>query len=230
MCFVFIWEQTATCANYSINWLVFITEMKSVCSAVRTGSLNTAVCASALKGYIKPSNYIYISPWPLLYIYETRSFCTPKGLISEPLCSRVYLCFTSSFYFHFSTPLHYLLTCLFRSCILLGDIKQSYNNAAIETPHYVTGNETFFQGRCVDRTAVRSTCVWGVWHLPLFICTRQWGYVACMICVMWKRGPDGNRDAFQFRDRDGGFAKSHLFPALTWPNVLHFETFYITFI
>ena len=27
-CFVFIWEQTATCATYSINWLVFITQMK----------------------------------------------------------------------------------------------------------------------------------------------------------------------------------------------------------
>ena len=39
MCFVFIWEQTATCATYSINWLVFITEMKSVYYAVRTGSL-----------------------------------------------------------------------------------------------------------------------------------------------------------------------------------------------
>jgi len=42
MCFVFIWEQTATCATYSINWLVFITEMKIVYSAVRTGSLNKA--------------------------------------------------------------------------------------------------------------------------------------------------------------------------------------------
>jgi len=40
MCFVFIWEQTATCATYSINWLVFIGEMKSVYSAVRTGYLN----------------------------------------------------------------------------------------------------------------------------------------------------------------------------------------------
>jgi len=30
MCFVFIWGQTANCATYSINWLVFITEMKSV--------------------------------------------------------------------------------------------------------------------------------------------------------------------------------------------------------
>jgi len=39
-CFVFIWEQTATCATYSINWLVFITKKKSVYSAVWTGSLN----------------------------------------------------------------------------------------------------------------------------------------------------------------------------------------------
>jgi hypothetical protein len=30
--------------------LVYITEMKSVYSAVRTGSLNKAVCASSLKG------------------------------------------------------------------------------------------------------------------------------------------------------------------------------------
>ena len=50
MCFVFIWEQTASCATYSINWLVFITEMKSVYCAVRTEFLNKAVCASSLKG------------------------------------------------------------------------------------------------------------------------------------------------------------------------------------
>ena len=41
--FVFIWEQTATCAIYSTNWLVFITEMKSVYCAVRTGSLNKSL-------------------------------------------------------------------------------------------------------------------------------------------------------------------------------------------
>ena len=50
LCFVFIWEQTATCATYSIKWLVFITEVKSVYCAVRTGSLNIVVCASYLKG------------------------------------------------------------------------------------------------------------------------------------------------------------------------------------
>jgi len=30
MCFVWIWEQTAIISLYSINWLVFITEIKSV--------------------------------------------------------------------------------------------------------------------------------------------------------------------------------------------------------
>ena len=51
LCVLYLsWEQTATCATYSINWLVFITEMKSVYSAVRTGSLNKAVCASSVKG------------------------------------------------------------------------------------------------------------------------------------------------------------------------------------
>ena len=34
----------------SINWLVFITEMESVYSAVRTGYLNKATCASSLNG------------------------------------------------------------------------------------------------------------------------------------------------------------------------------------
>ena len=39
MCFVWILEQTAIISLYNIDWLVFITEMKSVYSAVRTGSL-----------------------------------------------------------------------------------------------------------------------------------------------------------------------------------------------
>jgi len=50
MCFVFIWEQRAVCATYITNGLVFITKMKSVYCAVRTGSLNKAVCVSSLKG------------------------------------------------------------------------------------------------------------------------------------------------------------------------------------
>ena len=30
LCVLYLWEQTATCATYTINWLVFIAEMKSV--------------------------------------------------------------------------------------------------------------------------------------------------------------------------------------------------------
>jgi hypothetical protein len=48
MCFVFIWEETATCAIYAFNWLGFVTEIKSVYSAVRTGDSNKAVWALSL--------------------------------------------------------------------------------------------------------------------------------------------------------------------------------------
>ena len=48
--FLFISDQTATCATYIINWLVCITEMKNVYCAVRTGNLTRAVCALFLKG------------------------------------------------------------------------------------------------------------------------------------------------------------------------------------
>jgi hypothetical protein len=51
MCFVFILEHMATFAPHNTNWLVFISEMKSVYSAVRTGSLTEAVCASYLEGW-----------------------------------------------------------------------------------------------------------------------------------------------------------------------------------
>ena len=50
----FISEQTViTSAPYSLNWLGFITEMKSVYCAVRTESLNQAVCASCFKGKMR---------------------------------------------------------------------------------------------------------------------------------------------------------------------------------
>jgi len=35
---------------HKTNWLVFIVDMKSVYSAVRTGSLNKAVCTLSFKG------------------------------------------------------------------------------------------------------------------------------------------------------------------------------------
>ena len=57
LCVLYLSEkQRATCATYSINWLVFITEMKSVYSAVRTGYLNKAVWASSVKGLYVTTN------------------------------------------------------------------------------------------------------------------------------------------------------------------------------
>ena len=78
MCFVFIWEQTATCATYIINWLVFTTEMKSVYCAVRTESLNKAVCASSLKGssrlYLEIRNFFkYFKN--SAFIRSSKQFC-----------------------------------------------------------------------------------------------------------------------------------------------------------
>jgi len=65
MCFVFIWEQTATCATYSINWLVFITESSSVYSAVRTGPTSKAVCAASATGIVKWSCVSIIWQFPV---------------------------------------------------------------------------------------------------------------------------------------------------------------------
>ena len=66
--FVFIWEQTANCATYSVNRLVFITEFKSVYCAVRTGSLIKISLRFVFKGLntifsalITASNYPRLS-------------------------------------------------------------------------------------------------------------------------------------------------------------------------
>jgi hypothetical protein len=46
LCVLYLSENKfATCVTYSINSLVFITEVRSVYSAVRTEFLNKAVCA-----------------------------------------------------------------------------------------------------------------------------------------------------------------------------------------
>ena len=81
MCFVFIWEQTATCATYSINCLVFIAEMKSVYSTVRTGSLNSAVCAWALKVNIattvRSAHTVFMC---FVFIWEQTTTCVTYSI------------------------------------------------------------------------------------------------------------------------------------------------------
>jgi hypothetical protein len=97
MRFVFIWEQTATSTTYSINWLVFLTKMKSVYSAVRTGSLNKAVCPSCLErcwpryaATVLTSSYICMCTklckacFEWLWVQKSRSLreVTSLGLLS----------------------------------------------------------------------------------------------------------------------------------------------------
>jgi len=87
LCVLYLSEKkTATCATYIINWLVFITEMKSVYSAVRTGSLNIAVCASSLKttGYVMHHQFniqqLYVLPTLylcVLYLSEKKQRLVP---------------------------------------------------------------------------------------------------------------------------------------------------------
>jgi hypothetical protein len=75
---LFIWEQTAICATYSINWLVFTTDMKSVYSAVRTRSLNEAVRACA----------IYSINW-LVFTTDMKSVCSAvrTGSLNGAVCA-----------------------------------------------------------------------------------------------------------------------------------------------
>ena len=91
MCFVFIWEQTATCATYSINWLVFITQMKSVYSAVRTGALNKAVCAPSVKGLITVVEWKYFSHNTVLCLWRFQVSSCCSNLTGD-VCEADILC------------------------------------------------------------------------------------------------------------------------------------------
>jgi hypothetical protein len=56
---VIISERTAISALYNMNWLVFITKMKSVYCAVWSGSLNKTIYTSCLKGQSKILRNLY---------------------------------------------------------------------------------------------------------------------------------------------------------------------------
>jgi len=75
MCFVFIWEQTANCATYSINCLVFITVVESVYRAVRTDSLHKSDTFNLLAtndSYIGRTAQLTSKSF-ILYIYSTNT-------------------------------------------------------------------------------------------------------------------------------------------------------------
>jgi len=53
--------------------------MKSVYSAVRTGSLNKAVCASALNGYLKTNSDLCHLQLKLIGFYNPDEKCLQRG-------------------------------------------------------------------------------------------------------------------------------------------------------
>ena len=77
LCVLYLSEnkQTTTCVTYSINWLVFITEMKSVYCAVRTGSLNKAVCCI----YLRTNSVLCHLHYKLIAFYNRDEKCSLRG-------------------------------------------------------------------------------------------------------------------------------------------------------
>jgi hypothetical protein len=84
MCFVWISEQTATFGLCDINWPVCITGMKSVCCAVRTGSLTKTVHASFLKGKCVVSVYKTIRFFFPVRPKEMLKLCGGKVSVKVP--------------------------------------------------------------------------------------------------------------------------------------------------
>ena len=79
LCSVCLSKQTVTFVLYTIKRLVFITEMKSVYSAVRTGSLNKAVCASSLNGYLRTNSDLCHLQHKLIGFYNRDEECLQRG-------------------------------------------------------------------------------------------------------------------------------------------------------
>ena len=72
---MWISEQKATIALYSINWLVFITVVESVYCAVRTGSLNKAVCCI----YLRTNSDLCHLQHKLIGFYNRDENCLLRG-------------------------------------------------------------------------------------------------------------------------------------------------------
>ena len=155
MCFVFIWEQTATCATYSINWLVF---MESVYSAVRTGSLKKAVCVSCLKGSC--------GTW---YSQEDSCVCWSLGLKDKQL-SGVSVVTLSLDLPAWKGRIHRLRR---GSWLLTGVYKCGTGLARLSNKRYLARNNgVCFQSDssiCVVRIATYTDCCFCPWFIHLCV-------------------------------------------------------------
>jgi hypothetical protein len=75
MCFVWIWEQTSIISLYSINWLVFITEIECVYCVVRTEWLNVIHVNLSLEMALPWFWRLDAGLWPRRPVFDPRSLC-----------------------------------------------------------------------------------------------------------------------------------------------------------
>ena len=73
MCFVFVREQTATCATYTHKLIGFYSRDEKCLQRGTAGSLNKAVCGSSLK----PTGYVMYQQFNIqqLYALPTLYLC-----------------------------------------------------------------------------------------------------------------------------------------------------------
>jgi hypothetical protein len=101
VCFVWISEHTAIISLYSINWMVFITEMERVYCAVRTGSLNATFCPhSVFMCFVWISEHTAIISlhsinWLVFVTVTECVYCAVRaGSLNATFCPHiVFMCF-----------------------------------------------------------------------------------------------------------------------------------------
>jgi len=93
MCFVWLSEQTVTFAIYIINRLVFITEVESVYSAVRTESLYKTNTPRPLKVNLNYTRPARTTQWTRFLLSHTH---THQPLINLLKPNDIYICRTAA--------------------------------------------------------------------------------------------------------------------------------------
>ena len=114
MCFVWIWEQTAIISLYSINWLVFLTEVESVYCAVRH----------------KPDTFRKNCGIPALLSGDAA---TSQKYVSTPNCTASYIrrTYSKSWYIHQSID-NLVTPESFMTYIYTGCSKSSFNQLTLK--------------------------------------------------------------------------------------------------
>jgi len=164
MCFVWVWEQTATVSLYSIDWLVFITETESVYCAVRsTFYVLPTECIYVFCVDLRTnSDYFTVQHW-LAGFYNWDGECLLRGtLYILRSAHTVYLC-----------------------VLCRSENKQRLFHCTALTDWLVFITET----HCVY-CAVRAGCLSKTDHVPFVKCSTHGQartHIMCSFCALFKK-------------------------------------------